>query len=256
MTTPSRLAPGLIGLILLTAACSGPPTATGVPAGAGSAGATAGPGLSSVLFVGDSVAVGEALPLDAAFAASNVRFRSIAADGGGNVVGPFADNTWKTLPGQISSARPSAVVYQITTYDWGSRQEQQAAYRRLLTTVASSGARLVFVTAPPIRPDDFYAPHMADLARAPSVARAVAEGSSGRASVLDADAVWGSTYQQVRDGRADRSADGVHTCPQGAARFANWLLGALAKLFPGFTPANPQDWANTGWSADRHFVGC
>ena len=74
--------------------------------------------------------------------------------------------------------------------------------------------------------------------------------------MLDAKAVWGSTYQQVRDGKADRSADGVHTCPQGAARFANWLLGQLAKLFPGFTPAAEQSWANTGWSADDHFRGC
>lgn len=74
--------------------------------------------------------------------------------------------------------------------------------------------------------------------------------------MLDASAVWGSTYQQVRDGTVDRSADGIHTCPQGAARFADWLLAELAELFPGFTPAAAQEWANAGWSADDHFTGC
>ena len=235
----------VLGLLLLTTACSAQSTATEAPAG---------PGLSTVLFLGDSVAAGEALPLAAAFDASHVRFRSIASDGGGNVVGPFADENWKTLPKQITSAKPSVVVYQLTTYDWGSEQEQRAAYDRLLTTVTDAGAKLVFVTSPPITPDDFYRPHLADLTRTPEVAKAVASG--GKATVLDAAAVWGTTYQQVRNGKPDRSADGIHTCPQGAARFTNWLLTELAKLYPGFTPAPAKAWANTGWSADDHFKGC
>jgi hypothetical protein len=115
---------------------------------------------------------------------------------------------------------------------------------------------LVFVTAPPITPDDFYRPHLADLDRTRDIARTVAAGSSGQAAVFDANAVWGDAYQQVRDGKADRSTDGIHTCPQGAARFANWLLTQLATLFPGFTPAAPQSWANAGWSADARFKGC
>jgi hypothetical protein len=247
MTKTRSLALGLTGLLLLAAACAGESTASDAPAGAG---------LSTVLFLGDSVAAGEAVPLAVAFEASGVEFQSLASDGGGNVVGPASEERWTELPDQIASAKPTVVVYQLTTYDWGSEDEQRAAYGRLLTTVTDAGARLVFVTAPPIRPDDFYKPHMADLDRTPSVARAVAAASSGQASVLEASAVWGSTYQQVKDGKADRSADGIHTCPQGAARFTNWLLTELAKLFPGFTPAAPQSWANTGWSADNRFKGC
>jgi SGNH domain-containing protein len=252
MTTKRSLTLGLAGLLLLTTACSGRSGATDAPETRTSGGA----GLPKVLFLGDSIAAGEALPLAAAFDAGGTDFQSIAADGGGNVVGPFADKNWKKLPQQITAARPTVVVYQLTTYDWGGRQEQQAAYDRLLTTVTRAGAKLVFVTAPPIRPDDFYRPHMADLRRAPDSARAVAEKSSGRASVLDAGAVWGGTYQRVRDGKVDRSTDGIHTCPQGAARFTRWLLAELAKLFPGFTPAAPRAWANTGWSANDHFKGC
>jgi hypothetical protein len=247
MITTRSFVLGLTGLLLLTGACSGHSTATDAPAG---------PGLSKVLFLGDSVAVGEALPLAEAFKASGVAFQSIASEGGGNVVGPFSDQNWEKLPAQITSAKPTAVIYQLTTYDWGSGQEQRAAYEKLLTTATEADAKLIFVTAPPIKPDDFYLSHMPDLDRAPEVARAVAAGSHGRASVLDAGAVWGSTYQQTRDGKADRSADGVHTCPQGAARLTSWLLAELTKLFPGFTPAAAQDWANTGWSASDRFIGC
>jgi hypothetical protein len=241
---------GVAGLLLLTTACSGGTTTTAAPAPAPAAGP------AKVLFLGDSVAAGEALPLAAAVKASGVGFESIAPDGGGNVVGPFSEENWRKLPGQITSAHPAVVVYQLTTYDWGSREEQQAAYGKLLTTVTGVGAKLVFVTTPPIKPDDFYQPHLADLSRAPEAARAIAQAAPGQASVLDAGAVWGSTYQQVKDGKADRSADGIHTCPQGAARFTSWLLAELAKLFPGFTPASAQSWANTGWSADNHFKGC
>jgi hypothetical protein len=209
-----------------------------------------------VLLLGDSIAEGEALPLAAAFKAGQVGFESIAADGGGNVVGPFADKNWQQLPAQITSAKPTAVVYQLTTYDWGTAQEQQAGYQKLLATVAGAGAKLVFVTAPPIRPDDFYQPHMAELDRTADIARQVAAASSGRAVVLDASAVWGATYQQLRDGKADRSGDGIHTCPQGAARFTNWLVTELAKQLPGLTPPSPQSWANTGWAADARFKGC
>lgn len=239
---------GITGLMVLcTAACSGPSAATEPPAA---------PGLSKVLFLGDSIASGEALPLESALKAVNVGFGSLASDGGGNVVGPFSDKNWAKLPGQITSAAPTVVVYQLTTYDWGTRQAQQAAYTRLLKTVSGAGAKLVFVTTPPIKPDDFYRPHLAELKRTAEVARAVAAASGGKASLLDAGAVWGSTYQQVRNGKADRSADGIHTCPQGAARFTNWLLKELAKQYPGFTPPAADDWANAGWSADKHFAGC
>ncbi|MCT2583502.1 SGNH/GDSL hydrolase family protein [Actinophytocola sp. S1-96] len=235
----------VVGLLLLTAACSTQPAAEPDQP------ATESP---RILLLGDSVAAGEALPLAAAFEASGVAFQSVAATGGGNIVGPNAEENWKELPEQIASADPTVVVYQLTTYDWGTRQEQRAAYDKLLTTVTDAGAELVFVTSPPIRPDDFYEPHMPDLTRAPDVARAVA--SSGGATFLDATAVWGETYERTRDGKPDRSTDGIHTCPQGAARFANWLLTELAEHPGGFTPADPETWANTGWSADELFRGC
>lgn len=257
MAGKSRFVLGLAGAaLLLTAACSaGQAAVTG--GGAEPAGSAAlASGQAKVLFLGDCIAVAESQALTAAAGAGGFRFESIAAEGGGNVVGPFADEQWQELPGKITSAKPSVVVYQITTYDWGTEQEQEAAYQRLVSTVAGAGAKLVFVTMPPIEPDDFYRPHMADLNRTTSVARRVVDASAGQAALLDASAVWGDAYQQFREGKPDRSSDGIHICPQSAARFTAWLLAALAGLVPGLTPAPAESWAGTGWSADRHFQGC
>lgn len=219
-------------------------------------GSGSGAELSTVLFMGDSIAAGEALPLDAAMTASGLTLESIAADGGGGVVGPLAESTWADLPGAIASVEPDVIVYQLTTYDWGTRQEQRDGYDRLVRTAADAGADLVLVPSPPIRPDDFYAPHMDELDRADDVAREVAADSGGRAVVLDSSVVWGDTYQQERDGKPDRSADGIHTCQQGAARFAGWLLDELAARYSGFVPADPQEWVDDGWAADARFKGC
>ncbi|WP_409492142.1 SGNH/GDSL hydrolase family protein [Amycolatopsis sp. cmx-11-12] len=248
VTKKRKIMLGLAGLALAASACSTQPAPGPTPA--------VSTAQAKVLFLGDSIAVGEALPLAAAFKAGGAGFTSIAAEGGGNVVGPFSDENWKKLPEQITSAKPTVVVYQIATYDWGTREEQQTAYEKLLSTTSGAGAKLVFVTMPPLKPDDFYQPHMAELERTPDVARTVAAGSGGKAVVLDAVEVWGSAYQQTKDGKADRSADGIHTCPQGAARFTGWLLTGLTEVLPGFTPPAAETWANTGWSADEHFKGC
>ncbi len=209
-----------------------------------------------MLFFGDSVAAGQSAPMTEAFAAAGVPFRSVAAEGGGNVVGPNAGTTWRELPGTLEETAPDVVVYQITTYDWGTEQQQKDAYNRLASTVTGAGATLVIVTMPPIRADDFYKPHMNDLNHARKAARSVASASRGRVHLLDAREVWGDEYQQRRDGKPDRSSDGIHTCPQGAARFTAWLLTGLATIEPGFTPPAAESWANTGWSADKRFIGC
>ena len=221
MKTMRKLIPALTGLILISSAC-----AEQSEANESSGGDLGSNGLSTVLFMGDSVAAGQAVPMLNAFAASDVPFVSLASAGGGNVVGPTSEEGWEELPDQIASAEPELVLYQITTYDWGGEDEQRDGYERLLETVTGAGAELVFVTAPPIEPDEFYEPHMDDLERAPEVAAEVAE-SSDRAHLLDASEVWGEEYEQFRNGEPDRSEDGVHTCPQGAARFTDWLLEEL-----------------------------
>lgn len=264
MNTPQKLALSAIAALLLsTTACSGTPSERAATGSGPSKSSTAptelgahGPGLSRVIFLGDSVAAGQAVPLSVAFDAANVEFHSMATIGGGSLVGPVSDSTWEKLPERIAMAKPSTVVYQVTTYDWGTVDEQRAGYQRLVDEAAKAEAKVFFVTMPPIVADEFYADHMDELQQTTSVAQQVADASNGAAVVLDASAVWGETYEQERDGKADRSSDGVHTCPQGAARFTAWLLDELARFYPTFTPPASQAWANTGWTDNEVFKGC
>lgn len=212
-------------------------------------------GVSPLLLLGDSVAAGEAAALTHAVAASGAKFVDATSTGGGNVVGPNARAQWKKLPRTLADVDGGMVVYQLTSYDWGTPKQQRAAYERLAAETAAAGADLVLVSMPPIKPDAFYEPHMGELAGAAAAAREVAKNAAD-VEFLDASEVWGKAYRRERAGEIDRSKDGIHTCPQGAARFAGWLLGELAHLYPGFEPADAEEWANTGWSSSRRFHGC
>lgn len=245
-----------IGTLLLSSLIAGCATQSGPVDETTSSSAGKLSAISPVVLLGDSISVGLSVPLTEAFAASGEHFQSLASEGGGNVVGPFADDQWETLPGDLAAAAPGLIVYQITTYDWGTEAEQQAGYERLVDTAADVGAELLFVTMPPIRADDFYEPHLDDLHRTAEVAAAVAEASRGQAAFLDASEVWGTSYAQDRDGAADRSSDGIHVCPQGAARYSAWLLDKIHAQHPDFTPASADRWANTGWASSDAFIGC
>ncbi|TQL67663.1 hypothetical protein FB381_1545 [Nocardioides albertanoniae] len=245
----------ITGFVALTLTACGTSSTTSADKGWRESEAAVEAGVSPVVLVGDSVAAGEAAPLTQAVAASGAKFVNATSTGGGNVTGPNAEAQWKKLPQTLAKAEGGVVVYQLTTYDWGNETVQREAYERLATETAAAGADLVLVSMPPIKPDSFYKPHMRELTSAAEVAREVAESADG-AEFLDASEVWGTTYQRVRDGKVDRSKDGIHTCPQGAARFTDWLLEGLADLYPGFEPADPEEWAETGWTSDKSFRGC
>ncbi|WP_344717134.1 hypothetical protein [Nesterenkonia halobia] len=108
---------------------------------------------------------------------------------------------------------------------------------------------------PPIEADEFYADHMDELDSAHETAAAVAE-ETDHATFLDASEVWGEEYSREHDGSIDRSDDGIHTCPQGAARFTSWFLDELSDHHQGFSPAPAERWANAGWSDAEVFTGC
>lgn len=244
--------------LLTTASCglgSEAADSTGGDAGRPASDTAAEAGVSPLVFLGDSVAAGQARPLSAALTASGVTFVDGTSAGGGNVVGPNADAQWKELPDQIEQASGGIVAYQLTTYDWGSSEEQTAAYERLAEEAAAVDAELVLISMPPIETDEFYADHMDELESAHEAAAAVAD-TADHATFLDASEVWGEEYSREHDGSIDRSGDGIHTCPQGAARFTSWLLDELADHHPGFTPAPAEDWANDGWSDAEVFTGC
>ncbi|WP_210769089.1 SGNH/GDSL hydrolase family protein [Ruania alkalisoli] len=245
----------LLAAFMLASCGGGPGEDTGDETGWTESEAAADAGVSPLLLLGDSVAAGQALPLSQAVASSGAYFVDETSTGGGNVVGPNAEAQWEELPERLAEAEGGVVVYQITSYDWGTREDQREAYVRLASVAADSDADLLLVSMPPIEPDEFYADHMDELAATSEVAAEVAAQDDGT-EFLDASEVWGEEYSREHDGQVYRSSDGIHTCPQGAAEFASWLLDELVGLYPGFEPADAEEWANAGWSSDELFTGC
>ncbi|MCQ0023004.1 SGNH/GDSL hydrolase family protein [Streptomyces somaliensis DSM 40738] len=265
-TRPVRRTAGLAlacaAALLGLTACGGPaadadPAGGRAPAGARTGAAEAGKEPAAprrLLWMGDSVGVAQAPALEAAMRAGGVEFASMAAVGGGGVIGETAAPTWKDLPGKLRSFAPDVVAYQITTYDWGTPAEQRAGYERLARAVSEAGARLLIVSAPPFRMDDFYRPHRAAIASAPRVARDVAARHPETVRFLDASALWGGDGEAPR---AQRSKDGIHSCQQGSAAFAAWFGERLGER-SAFTPAAPERWATGPWTGDEVYgrLGC
>ncbi len=217
------------------------------------AGKNGGKQLSKLLWMGDSIAEAEAPALEAAVKAGGAEFKSIASAGGGTVVkgeGPtatFAENTYKTLANTVKTFHPDVIAYQVTTYDWGTAAQQTSSYEHLATVAKDAGAELVIVSAPPFKIDDFYKSHEAAIKSAPEAAQDAAAKNAGQARFFDAAALWGTDSAAAK---AQRSQDGIHTCQQGAAAFANWFGGQLSKHY-SFTPAAPEKWAKGPWTGSK-----
>ncbi|UNO40367.1 SGNH/GDSL hydrolase family protein [Streptomyces sp. MST-110588] len=210
---------------------------------------------SRLLWMGDSIGEAQAPALGAAMKAGHAEFKSMAAAGGGGVLGKeLSASTWQTLPKELKSFKPDVVAYQITTYDWGTRDEQRAAYERLAKTVNDAGAQLLIVSAPPFKIDDFYKKHEAEITTAPKAAKEVADKHPDTVRFLDASALWGSDSSAAK---AQRSKDGIHSCQQGSAAFATWFGEQLSKQY-GFTPAPVDQWATGKWTGDKTYsaLGC
>ncbi|MER7758140.1 SGNH/GDSL hydrolase family protein [Streptomyces sp. NPDC097619] len=205
--------------------------------------------------MGDSIADAESPALLAALKASGIEATSMAAAGGGGVVGEIGAGTWKDLPGKISAVRPEVIAYQITTYDWDTPEGQKRDYERLARAAEKAGARLLLISAPPFDADDaFYKSHKKEIESAPKAAKEVADAHPGKVTYLDASALWGTDRTAEK---AYRSKDGIHSCRQGSAAFAQWFTKELSKVTP-FTLAAPDTWANGPWTGDERYakLGC
>ncbi|MFD7669179.1 SGNH hydrolase domain-containing protein [Streptomyces sp. NPDC059788] len=246
------------GASLLALTGCGNPTSgndrdTAASSSAAPAGNNGGKKISKLLWMGDSIAEAEAPALDAAMKAGGVEFKSIASTGGGTVVkgegptGKFAEDTYKELAKAAGSFHPDVIAYQVTTYDWGTPAQQGSSYEHLAKVAADAGAELVLVSAPPFKIDEFYKSHEAAIKSAPGAAKQAADKNAGQVRFLDASSLWGTDSSAAK---AQRSQDGIHTCQQGAAAFANWFGGQLGKHF-SFTPAPADQWAKGSWTGSK-----
>ena len=206
--------------------------------------------IGTVLWIGDSVAADMTPAIEARLAAAGVTVHDGALDGARLVPSDGIDTV--TLYDEMMTALPAdVVVVQLMSWDSPFSTEQlRVAYTWFASRVRAMDADLVVVTPPPLR-DDLVEP---GIERQVAVARELAAADPEHITLIDASDLWGDTLVTDigDDGAPDRKPDGVHVCPQGAARFADWFAARLAERYDGLATAAPQ-WLSGPWTTDARY---
>jgi len=216
-----------------------PPTATSTPRRPA----------SRVVFFGDSVAYDESPAIRAALEASGLAVEIRAFPGDGLV--PAARDGINRYEAAIAESNADVVLYQISLWDLGDRTSLGLTYRAFANAVIRSGATLVFITPPPLSPPQQQNDNLDWLE---GLADTLASDLRGQVFAVHSTQTWGTKFviDVDGDGSPERKPDGVHMCPDGAARQAKWLTDALAALL-AFEPADESLWEAGPWRADARY---
>ncbi len=207
--------------------------------------------VSRVLWVGDSVAADLAPALIPAFGASGVTWIDGTGDGLRLTPGGGVDPV-EVYSKMFDAQTFDTVVVQLSYWDSPADIDQlRISLGWFRDQVRARDAELVVLTPPPIR-DDLVDP---GLARQIEVVNELVAGGEGHVHLVDTLVAWGPTmaFDIDGDGAPDRKPDGVHVCPQGAARFAVWLTADLASRFDGVALQPADVWGAGDWSTSRRY---
>ena len=202
-----------------------------------------------VLMLGDSIAFDEWPAVASALYAGQIAISGYVSPGAGLLDTKYDSTTF--IDKAVVDFQPDLVLYQGSLWDFGTVEEQRAAYERFVGVVLGQGARLALITIPPIRADQ----QDAQLSTLTQVMNDVAAEHPGQVFVLDTDEIWGPLFIQDVNGDKvpERKPDGVHFCPSGAAMYAIWLMDELHKRFTDFVPVPPALWATGAWVDDPRY---
>jgi hypothetical protein len=161
-------------------------------------------------------------------------------------------NSSEAIDQKVVDFHPDLVLYQASLWDFGTPDEQRAAYQRFTDLVLGQGARLAFITIPPLRSDQVND----QLTALSGIVDEIALQHPGQVMVLNGDGAWGPVFTQDVNGDKipERKPDGVHVCPSGAAMYAVWLMNELQQRFVGFVPSPPAEWASGDWVNDPRYL--
>jgi hypothetical protein len=206
--------------------------------------------VTRVLMVGDSLAFDEWPAVAAAMYAGKVPISSYVSPGAG-----LLDTRYKStldIDKAVVDFQPDLVLYQGSLWDFASPDQQRVAYQRFTDMVLAQGARLAFITIPPLRADQ----QDAQLDSLTGIMKEMAAEHPGQVVVLNSDEAWGPEFTQDVNGDKvpERKPDGAHVCPSGAAMYAVWLTEELEKRFAGFIAAPPSEWAAGDWVDDPRYI--
>lgn len=203
-----------------------------------------------VLMMGDSLAFDEWPAVAAAMYAGKIAIASYVSPGAGLLDTKY--NSTEFIDKAVVDFQPDLVLYQGSLWDFGTPDEQRAAFQRFADVVLAQGARLALITIPPLRADQ----HNDQLTTLTGVMNEVAEQHPGQVMVLNSDGAWGPVFTQDVNGDKvpERKPDGAHVCPSGAAMYAVWLQSELQQRFADFIPAPPAEWATGEWVDDPRYT--
>ncbi len=209
------------------------------------------PAVHRILWLGDSVAADTYPAVEAAFGAAGIP----VIDGSGNglrfIESPGVYPT-ELYPPRLDAAGADVVVVQLSLWDRPYAYDEQLLWLSWLSSqVHQRGARLVFITPPPVAAelDD---PGLATMVAA---AQHLVDLDPFDTFLLHESDVWGPTMRIDFDGDGvpDRKPDGAHMCPQGAARVAVWLTATMDALFDGYDVPSLALWAAGDWSSNPRY---
>lgn len=210
------------------------------------------PPVQSAYYIGDSVAYDMWPAVEAALVAAGIEVESGAFGGVGLVPQVSGVTPVESLRATLERVRPDLLIIQLSVWDaQQSSDEQMAAFdelRRLVVDLDQSVLLLSFPTFAPARTEsgqsDLEGLAMDFASNAPDLVR-YADQTSALGAVFDVDI--------DDDGNPERKRDGIHMCPTGALRSAQWLIDFLAFNYEGVVPPFTSDWMFGPWSEDERY---
>ena len=210
------------------------------------------PLVSSLYYLGDSVAYDMWPAIGAVLQAANVTANSGAFGGVGIIPTEVNTTPLQSLAVELDRHDVDLLILQLSV--WDAQQDddrQQAALDDLVTFVTEQNLRLVLVSFPSIAPERSE-PGQISLE---DKARAIADQSDGSIIYLDQRSVLGDIF--IRDidgdGNPERKRDGIHVCPTAALRSAQWLIQELSTRFEGIAPPVDDFWVTGEWANDSRY---
>ncbi len=210
------------------------------------------PVVSSLYYLGDSVAYDMWPAFDAELKAAGITANSGAFGGVGIVPTDVNTTPLRSLATELDHHNSDLLILQLSVWDaQQDENKQQVALEDLAKFVADRNLQLVFVSFPSIAADRSE-PGQISLE---DKARAIADQSDGSIVYLDQHSVLGDvfTLDIDGDGNPERKRDGIHVCPTGALRSAQWLIQELSTRFEGIVPPIDDTWVTGEWAKDSRY---
>ena len=210
------------------------------------------PPVTSIYYLGDSVAYDMWPAIEAELKAAGVTANSGAFGGVGVVPTDVNTSPLQSLATELDRHYSDLLILQLSVWDaQQDEKNQQAALDDLAKFVADRNLRLVFVSFPSISADRSE-PGQISLE---DNARTIANQSDGSIIYLDQRSVLGDafTVDIDGDGNPERKRDGIHVCPTGALRSAQWLIQELSTRFEGIATPADVSWVVGDWAQDSRY---